>query len=51
MGGINLFAHQYGAQFLTSEDKNGVMVCEAPVVMVVLVATAVSVRFYVITLY
>ena len=51
MGGINSFAHRYGAQFPMSEDENGVMVREAPVAMVALVATAVSVRFYVITPY
>ena len=49
MGGNNSFAHWYRACFLTFENEQGV-VQEVPLVMVAMVATAVSASFYMITL-
>ena len=48
MGGSNSFAHRYRARFPTFENEQGA-VQEVPPVMVAVVATAVSVGFYMIT--
>jgi len=48
MGGNNSFAHWYRACFPTFENEQGV-VQEVPLVMVAVVATAVSASFYMIT--
>ena len=48
MGGNNSFAHQYRARFPTFKNEQGV-VQEVPLVMVAMVATAVSASFYMIT--
>ena len=49
IGGNNSFAHRYRAHFPTFENEQGV-VQEVPLVMVAMVATAVSASFYMITL-
>jgi hypothetical protein len=41
-GGTSSFAQRFDSLFPTDEDHNGVVMCEVPVPMVALVATAVS---------